>query len=341
MAPVAVTPGLLDSHPTFSSSAILHADGVANVNPAKTSGPLSFGDLYDLATGAGLDPASAAIAAAVALAESSGRPDAYNGVGGDRSYGLWQINMIGNLGPARRAQLGITSNDQLYDPATNARAMALISGGGSNFGPWTTFTSGAYRQYLTDPPAGGSTAGTGSGSSSGGSNTPVGLFDHGLVGALWQALGFDSDSSPSVDPSGDSGGPLSLDTFKLAARDAIQLALGGLLIWFGVESLLVSLTGQTIGKHGARVFGNMARRPSQVPTGWTPANRRAETERREIESRTPDQRAEIRRRARAARAPRTVPTGYSPPARRKGRQGLTERPAPSGRSTLITREDPF
>lgn len=56
---------------------------------------------------------------------------------GDLSYGLWQINMIGDLGPARRKRYNILTNDALLDPAVNCNAMYLESGGGGNFrGPW-------------------------------------------------------------------------------------------------------------------------------------------------------------------------------------------------------------
>lgn len=88
------------------------------------------------------------VAAAVAMAESGGETTAHNPIPPDDSYGPWQINMRGALGPDRRAKLGITSNSQLYDPATNARAMVMISGGGSNFAAWSTYSSGAYERYL-------------------------------------------------------------------------------------------------------------------------------------------------------------------------------------------------
>lgn len=100
------------------------------------------------ARSAGLSPDRARIAGAVAMAESGGKPSAHNALPPDNSYGLWQINMLGSMGPERRAKLGISANEELYDPAVNARAMALISGGGSNFGPWSTYTSGAYKKYL-------------------------------------------------------------------------------------------------------------------------------------------------------------------------------------------------
>jgi len=45
---------------------------------------------------------------------------------GDLSYGIFQINMKGNLGPARRKMIGIKSNKELFDPLTNAKAAYVI-----------------------------------------------------------------------------------------------------------------------------------------------------------------------------------------------------------------------
>lgn len=101
--------------------------------------------MYAAAAGA----ANPTLAAAVAMAESNGNTQAHNIVPPDDSYGLWQINMLGVLGPDRRKKLGISANSALYDPGTNARAMVLISGGGSNFSAWSTYTSGAYTKYLS------------------------------------------------------------------------------------------------------------------------------------------------------------------------------------------------
>ena len=83
--------------------------------------------------------------------ESGGNERAHNAVPPDDSYGLWQINMHGDLGPARRAQFGIESNDALYDIATNAKAMYAISAGGTNWAPWSTFQGARY--WLAYPPA--------------------------------------------------------------------------------------------------------------------------------------------------------------------------------------------
>ena len=90
-------------------------------------------------TRAGFKGPSLKTAYAVAKAESGGRPRAFNpdASTGDRSYGLFQINMLGGLGPARRKQYGLQSNEDLYDPDTNARIAYRMSGGGKDWSPWS------------------------------------------------------------------------------------------------------------------------------------------------------------------------------------------------------------
>lgn len=85
--------------------------------------------------------------AAIAMAESSGNPRAHNPLGLDNSYGLWQINMLGDMGPARRKQFGISRNEELFDPAVNARAAAKILSG-QGLAAWSTYTNGAYKRYM-------------------------------------------------------------------------------------------------------------------------------------------------------------------------------------------------
>lgn len=87
-------------------------------------------------------------AVAVALAESGGDPHAHNAEPPDDSYGLWQVNMLGSLGPERRAAFHLESDAELFDPAVNARAAWSISGHGGSFRPWSTYTGGAYRDHL-------------------------------------------------------------------------------------------------------------------------------------------------------------------------------------------------
>lgn len=80
------------------------------------------------------------IAYAIAMAESGGNARAHNGRAPDNSYGLFQINMLGDMGPARRRQYGLSSNEDLYDPLTNARVAYKMSNGGKNWQPWATYT---------------------------------------------------------------------------------------------------------------------------------------------------------------------------------------------------------
>ena len=106
---------------------------------------LTANRIHQYASAAGFTGKDLDIAVAVALAESGGDTQAHNAKPPDDSYGLWQINMLGTLGPARRKQFGIATNDALYDPSTNAAAAYKIWKG-SGWNAWTTYTSGAYKK---------------------------------------------------------------------------------------------------------------------------------------------------------------------------------------------------
>lgn len=110
------------------------------------SGSYSFPELVSLAQSAGFQGNDAQIAAAIAIAESSGRPNIYNPETAmptppqKGSYGLWQIYL--NAHPE-------FSGQNLFDPVTNAQAAFLVySAAGNSFSPWSTFTNGAYAAYL-------------------------------------------------------------------------------------------------------------------------------------------------------------------------------------------------
>lgn len=111
---------------------------------------LSPEKIAEYAHAAGFRGQDLTVAVAVALAESGGDPHAHNSVPPDNSYGLWQINMLGSLGPARREQFGLDANRELFDPAENARAAWSVSGHGDSFRPWSTYTNGAYKKYVDD-----------------------------------------------------------------------------------------------------------------------------------------------------------------------------------------------
>lgn len=90
---------------------------------------------------------------AVAKAESNARPKAYNPPSnntGDNSYGIFQINMIGNLGPDRRKRYDLERDEDLFDPARNASVAFQMSNKGKDWGAWTTYTGGKYKQFLKD-----------------------------------------------------------------------------------------------------------------------------------------------------------------------------------------------
>lgn len=76
----------------------------------------------------GGNPGAAFLAAEIATAESGGNSGAISPTG---DYGLWQINI------SHGAEASL-------DPVVNVRAAIAISGNGTNWGPWTTYTSGAY-----------------------------------------------------------------------------------------------------------------------------------------------------------------------------------------------------
>lgn len=108
--------------------------------------------LAGLAYRHGLNRNDSAIAAAVALAESGGNTLAKNPVPPDDSYGLWQINMLDRdglmMGTARRKAWGLQANEQLYDAATNARAMVSVLAGQGWSRGWTTYSRGSYARHL-------------------------------------------------------------------------------------------------------------------------------------------------------------------------------------------------
>ena len=89
----------------------------------------------------------------IAKRESNGRPLAYNGNKntGDSSYGLFQINMIGNLGPTRLEKFDLQSNKELFDPVTNAEITYYMTNGGNDWSAWKGMTPRAKEFYLKFP----------------------------------------------------------------------------------------------------------------------------------------------------------------------------------------------
>jgi hypothetical protein len=107
-------------------------------------------DLMSILKQAGFKGQALNIAYAIAMAESSGNARAHNpnASTGDNSYGLFQINMLGAMGPERRKTFGLSRNEDLFDPLTNAKIAYKMSNGGKNWQPWSTYNRGDYRKFL-------------------------------------------------------------------------------------------------------------------------------------------------------------------------------------------------
>jgi hypothetical protein len=107
----------------------------------------------------------AVLMAAIAEAESSGRPDAvnlYDNNGTQSSFGLWQISNGTHAPPAA----------DWANPVANAR-LAIGKLESQGLGAWGTYTSGAYKSFLNGVPSSSlpTAAGSGSGGAAGGSAT--------------------------------------------------------------------------------------------------------------------------------------------------------------------------
>lgn len=144
---------------------------------------LSYQAIESLWTSAGGSKELAPVMAAIAIAESGGRPSALNDTPPDYSVGLWQINYYGSLLPGRSREFG-SPQALLASPAAQARAAVAIERQ-QGLGAWTTYTSGAYRKYLN-----------GADYSGGGSDTS-GASGTGSDPTAQQALSIDSSRPPN------------------------------------------------------------------------------------------------------------------------------------------------
>lgn len=86
---------------------------------------------------------------AVAKKESNGHPLSHNGnrKTGDNSYGLFQINMLGEMGAERRAKFGLGSNAELLNPVVNAKVAYHMSNGGKNWSAWKGVSIKKLKQF--------------------------------------------------------------------------------------------------------------------------------------------------------------------------------------------------
>ena len=119
----------------------------------KPSHKLSDIELKELLAAVGFEGRALKTAWAIAKRESSGRPLAYNGNRntGDSSYGIFQINMLGNLGVARKEKFNLRSNVLLFDPVINAEITYYMTKGGLDWSAWKGLTPRAKEFYMKFP----------------------------------------------------------------------------------------------------------------------------------------------------------------------------------------------
>jgi hypothetical protein len=100
--------------------------------------PFTDIELAQMLSAVGFEGKALKTAWAVVKKESNGRPLAFNGNTrtGDSSYGIFQINMIGGLGVARRDKYDLDSNKDLFDAVINAQIAYHMSGGGQDWTAW-------------------------------------------------------------------------------------------------------------------------------------------------------------------------------------------------------------
>lgn len=141
---------------------------------------LSPQQIYSEDLAVGFTPAQASIMTAIAEAESGGDDTARGDLGLQNamwgpSYGTYQVRTLkAATGTGQDRDISWLAASDLHQ----AQAAFDISGHGSNFSPWTTYTSGKYQQFL------GQTQGL-TGSPGGGTQaSPVSLPGVDLVGGV-------------------------------------------------------------------------------------------------------------------------------------------------------------
>lgn len=73
---------------------------------------------------------------AISYRESRWQPGVRKNDDVEDSFGLFQINMKGNLGPVRRGHYGLSSNEELFDPLMNIKAARILFGDGQGIKHW-------------------------------------------------------------------------------------------------------------------------------------------------------------------------------------------------------------
>ena len=118
----------------------------------KPSEMLTDGELKELLSAVGFEGKALKQAWAIAKSESNSRPMAYNGdrKTGDSSYGIFQINMLGELGIDRKEKFDLKSNILLFDPVINAEITYYMTKGGTDWSSWSSLNGARYKEFLNE-----------------------------------------------------------------------------------------------------------------------------------------------------------------------------------------------
>lgn len=139
-----------EPEPEVEVVVVVEADPLEDFSNAKS---LDKAELKSLLKAVGFEGKALRTAWAVAMKESNGRPRAHNDTiaTGDDSYGIFQINMLGSLGDARREKFDLKSNKELFDPVVNAQIAYYMTRGGEDWSSWKVYpgqTNGErYEQF--------------------------------------------------------------------------------------------------------------------------------------------------------------------------------------------------
>jgi len=120
----------------------------------KPSETLTDGELKELLSAVGFEGKALKTAWAIVKAESNSRPMAYNGnrKTGDSSYGIFQINMLGELGIDRKEKFELRSNILLFDPVINSEITYYMTKGGTNWSSWSSLDGVRFKEFLNEFP---------------------------------------------------------------------------------------------------------------------------------------------------------------------------------------------
>lgn len=125
------------------------------LNKYENATSLTDSQLVELLSAVGFKGKALRTAWAVAKAESNGRPFAFNGNAktGDSSFGIFQINMLGALGPDRRDKFDLDLNAELFSPVMNAQIVYHMTKSGIDWSSWSSYNKGAINKWLNKFPA--------------------------------------------------------------------------------------------------------------------------------------------------------------------------------------------